>query len=68
MGLTTLFIRQMSNKVIVTSLSHLDTFHPLCQNGGNNEYSSHKSVEKVMLRKALGDVLGPQEKNAGMGS
>ena len=26
--------RQMPNEVIVTSLSHLDTFCPLCQNGG----------------------------------
>ena len=30
----TYFRRQMPNKVIVTSLWHLDMFHPLCQNGG----------------------------------
>jgi len=28
------FWRHIPNKVIITSLSHLDTFYPCCQNGG----------------------------------
>ena len=33
MDLKTIFRRQMPNKVIITSLSHLGTFRPHCQNG-----------------------------------